>query len=218
MWRDNRYFLLLFLVVMLSGAYLIGFNERLELHVQINQMVGNELLNGLFKALTYLGDGMFALFVIEVLFFMNMKNGIFALSVYLLSGGITQALKNWVFDGMNRPFYYHQYTGVKLKLVAGVEMYIHNSFPSGHATTAFCTFFTLSLLVKKQAVKVLCFFMALLVAFSRVYLSQHFLADVYAGACIAVLSVLALYRWYYYGSFSAKMEKWNKPLWKVFVK
>lgn len=39
------------------------------------------------------------------------------------------------------------------------------------------------------------FVLALLAAYSRIYLSQHFFADVYAGSLIGVLTTILVYYW-----------------------
>jgi membrane-associated phospholipid phosphatase len=71
------------------------------------------------------------------------------------------------------------------------------SFPSGHATSAFAIFLAVALISGNRYVKVLCFIFACLVAFSRVYLSQHFLIDIIAGSMIGCIGTLAVYELFY---------------------
>jgi membrane-associated phospholipid phosphatase len=99
---------------------------------------------------------------------------------------VTQILKNGPFADCVRPVEYFKDTA-HLHLVPGVEMLLYNSFPSGHATVAFATGFCLAVTVNRPSVKVALFLCSLTLAFSRVYLSQHFLGDIYAGACIGLL-------------------------------
>ncbi len=61
-----------------------------------------------------------------------------------------------------------------------------NSFPSGHTITAFAIFIILALIVKKNYLKVFFTTIAILAGFSRVYLSQHFLEDIFSGALIGI--------------------------------
>jgi membrane-associated phospholipid phosphatase len=96
---------------------------------------------------------------------------------------------------------FENYNHLVLPLVQGVEMYHGNSFPSGHASTffMFCTccvvFLTFhyiregklrdlrtKILFNVTLLSLLVF--ATLAAFSRVYLSQHFLSDVCVGSII----------------------------------
>ena len=67
------------------------------------------------------------------------------------------------------------------------------SFPSGHTATAFGTALLLSVFTKNKKYSLLYLFAALLVAYSRIYLGQHFLQDVLAGALIGVPVALIVY-------------------------
>ena len=69
--------------------------------------------------------------------------------------------------------------------------YMVNSFPSGHATTAFSAFVALGLLMPKFSKLFL--FIALLIALSRVVLGVHYLSDVIIGGTIGTLWAYYLY-------------------------
>ena len=58
------------------------------------------------------------------------------------------------------------------------------SFPSGHTGAAFTGFFLLAAWARDARVAAACFAGAAVAGFSRIYLVQHFFADVYAGALI----------------------------------
>ncbi|NJK86360.1 MAG: phosphatase PAP2 family protein [Bacteroidales bacterium] len=88
------------------------------------------------------------------------------------------------------------------------------SFPSGHATSAFALFFCLAVLVHQNSMKLLFFMSALLISFSRVYLSQHFLLDVYVGSFIGLIISILFCKWIY---LSENIQL-NKPLLTVFRK
>jgi len=68
-----------------------------------------------------------------------------------------------------------------------------SSFPSGHATSAFALYGFLAFCARrnKLSISALCLGLAVMVAFSRMYLLYHFLRDVTVGAflglCIAAL-------------------------------
>jgi membrane-associated phospholipid phosphatase len=70
-----------------------------------------------------------------------------------------------------------------------------HSFPSGHTTSAFALFFSLALIMRRPGWDAACFALAALVALSRVYLAQHFLADTLAGAGLGVATAWAV-AWY----------------------
>jgi membrane-associated phospholipid phosphatase len=84
--------------------------------------------------------------------------------------------------------------------ISGEVLHRAHSFPSGHTAGAFAFAFLLSLLSRSQSVlkAILLCVAALLVAYSRMYLGQHFFTDIYVGSiegvvvCTAVL--LAFYK------------------------
>jgi undecaprenyl-diphosphatase len=65
-----------------------------------------------------------------------------------------------------------------------------HSFPSGHATTSFACATVLAHYVPR--LRVLFFFLAALIALSRVYNGMHYPTDVIAGAVLGVLIALLL--------------------------
>ena len=72
-------------------------------------------------------------------------------------------------------------------LILGV---VGDSFPSGHATTAFAGAATLSRFLPGRWPVL--FALAVAVAFSRVYVGVHFPADVLAGAALGLVTATAL--------------------------
>ena len=94
----------------------------------------------------------------------------------------------------------------------GVEISEYHSFPSGHSTSAFALFFCLSLLAKNHYVKVFTALCAIAVAYSRVYLSQHFLQDIIAGSFVGISVGFIFYYFMYERKILFKSEKLNKRL------
>ena len=111
----------------------------------------------------------------------------------IVASSITQFLKNTIFNDVVRPKKFFE--GIEdIYFVPGVENFSYNSFPSGHSTCAFALYFSLALIVKNRVYKLLLFFVALFVGYSRIYLSQHFFEDVYAGSLIGVgTSIIVFY-------------------------
>lgn len=70
--------------------------------------------------------------------------------------------------------------------------YTANSFPSGHATTAFAVGISLMLLFPKYRFVLLT--MTGIVALTRVVLYQHYMTDVMAGALVGGISAYILYQ------------------------
>ncbi|MCF8258039.1 MAG: phosphatase PAP2 family protein [Flavobacteriales bacterium] len=134
-----------------------------------------------------------------------------ALGVSAASMGIiVQWLKRGVFD-IPRPAGFFG-SGV-LRSIEGLERASQFSFPSGHSATAFCLFLMFALLVRKRWATCLFLIWAILAAFSRVYISQHFIEDTIAGAWIGVGTTLAAY--YFIVSYADRnpQSKLNRRLW-----
>ena len=122
----------------------------------------------------------------------------------LTGGAILQILKHlFSFDRPVSVFEHHGH--VLLPLVQGVDMHHSNSFPSGHASTFFVFFTCCALLLayhygrtpnrltprKVYVVRLTMLAllaMAALGAYSRVYLSQHFMSDICVGSIIGFVT------------------------------
>ncbi|MGC8802879.1 MAG: phosphatase PAP2 family protein, partial [Bacteroidales bacterium] len=103
-----------------------------------------------------------------------------------------QLLKH-IFD-LPRPVKYFEKMA-DLHLVEGVKLLTSHSFPSGHAASAFALCLSLAIILKKCGWQVLMFLLALVIAYSRVYLSQHFMVDIWVGSAIGIL--VGAFYWYY---------------------
>ena len=163
---------------------LVAFFDKFQLHLYINKY-HSPFFDFFFKYATHLGDGiMFG--VLGILFFRIKRRMFFV----FLTGGfltlvVTYILKRIVFKGVPRPV---EALGAEaLHLIDGVKMAHWNSFPSGHTTAAFTIFTILSLYFYKSKLQYLWISLAIIAGLSRVYLSQHFLVDVFVGSYIGIL-------------------------------
>ena len=180
-----------FLVILFSGLALLPFYDKGAIELKINHF-HHPILDVFFANITHLGDGL--ILIIPLAFF------IFHKYCYLLLLAISSIIhlvlvhiaKKWVFHGMPRPAEF--FKDIPFYEVPGVELHHWGSFPSGHTTTAFmlATFLYL-VLPKKMKIHWLLIGIAFLVGFSRVYLMQHFLMDVWAGALLGIFSSLISY-------------------------
>jgi membrane-associated phospholipid phosphatase len=115
------------------------------------------------------------------------------LASYALSTAAIQFLKHFVFPHALRPFAYFAQLHLPWYLVPGVEINIQNSFPSGHTAAAWFMFFWFALLGKSRFWGFAMAILAIGVAYSRVYLMQHFPIDISVGACIGFFSSALVY-------------------------
>jgi membrane-associated phospholipid phosphatase len=181
--------------------------DKFEIHRFINKHVGNGAISSFFKYVTHIGDGVFAMILVFVLLFVNMRKAVFLFLAYIGSSLVTTVLKNFFYADYYRPYFmFHFYKREDLNLIDGVEILSNNSFPSGHSTSAFAIFFTLIFMTKNQALKLLYFFTACTAAFSRTYISQHWLVDIYIGSIIGVSFAVLCYFMFYIKPASQKLE------------
>lgn len=196
----------LYLLALLSAAYfLLSYNKILG-HEMINYWVGNPVVDTFYKYFTHAGDGIFVFGLGFVILMFNPKRGQYLIYSYLFAGLTSSAIK--YFFNYVRPFHYFVYyrKHYTLNLVEGVEMLGERSFPSGHSTAAFVVFSALAFSTEKKWAKVVFFIIAVNAAFSRMYLSQHWLVDILTGSLIGITYAIILYFAFY------KSDKFNIKL------
>ena len=166
-----------------------------------------------------------------LLLFSRIGNGVFATSGMVLSALTTQLFKHIINAPRPLTWFAQNMPDVSLPIVEGVRMNYWYSFPSGHTTSFFALFFTLCIIATKKIetgqttladrksyqisiiLQVFFFTLAVLGGYSRIYLSQHFAADVFAGIIVGMLITLLCYavfyrfegkKWYNYRIFAKK--------------
>jgi len=192
---ENKVFLIPYIIVSITSVIFILSIGKVDIHIFINKY-HSPFFDFFFKYFTHIGDGILAI-VISVLFlFISYRWAIISATSSILIMIIIRFLKKNIFDDWFRPtmffdyFYKGEYT---LYLIQDISMRGKYSFPSGHSTTAFAIFFLLAIMVKNKVLKFSFFIIASLAAFSRIYLSQHFLEDTIAGSFIGISITFATY-------------------------
>jgi membrane-associated phospholipid phosphatase len=171
-----------------------------------NYWVCNPIVNTFYKYFTHVGDGIFAVSIGVLVLFFNRKRGLYILLAYALAGTTSSVIK--YLENYVRPFHYFVYyrKHYTLNLVEGVDMMGERSFPSGHSTAAFVVFGALAFSTQNKIAKILFFIIALNAAFSRMYLSQHWLVDIFAGSLIGTTFAILLYFVFYKKHFDFKLN------------
>ena len=189
--RTNWPFVLPYAVLLFGlGVYQILYRQGIIL-LEINRYYSFQA-DVFFKYFTHLGDGVFCISVGILMLFWSRTKGILILLSYAVSGILAQLIKNFGFPKEPRPAEYFAKMMNSLHTVSGVELSHWNSFPSGHTTSAFAFFALIAVWVKHPMLKFLCLSVAVTVAFSRMYLLQHFLVDVYVGSLLGTLTAWTL--------------------------
>ena len=163
---------------------------------------------------------------IAVLLFGRIGDGVFASAAMLLSALFTQIVKHIVVAPRPLTWFSEHFPSIQLPLVDGVKMNLWYSFPSGHTTSFFALAFVASILITSRLssssksssclVQLVLVLLATLGGYSRIYLSQHFALDVFAGALVGTLITLVCYtvlyryedkKWYNYRICTKKGDR-----------
>lgn len=162
---------------------------------------------------------------VALLLFGRIGDGVLASSAMILSALTTQLFKHIINAPRPITWFAQHFPDLQLPLTEGVRMNQWYSFPSGHTTSFFALAFVLCILLTRHhrnpmcprttsaIIQLLLFALAVLGAYSRIYLSQHFAADVFAGVLVGTLITILCYaifyrfenqKWYNYRVFQKK--------------
>lgn len=192
--KQNFIYVGLYLLLFMTLGYILLVNDKFNIHRYINHYVTNDWVGTSFSYLTHIGDGVFAIILVLVLLLFSIRNAVYVLISYVSASLLTTVLKNLVYADYYRPYFmFKYYAKDQLNLVSDVEILSKYSFPSGHSTSAFAVFFCLLFMTKNHFLKLFYFGLACMAAFSRTYLSQHWLVDIYVGSIIGVSFSILMY-------------------------
>lgn len=238
LFKQNAVFLTLSLLLALSLGLALIYIPKGELHLLLCDR-HTHARDIFYRYYTTLAEWLPYVICVALLLFTKIGHGVFASTAMLLSTLLTQVCKHIVNAPRPVTWFTEHFPDIQLPLVDGVHMNLWYSFPSGHTTSFFamtlavCILITKSLSAKQSysdsvhiakrsysdsgltaiAVQLLLFIAATLGAYSRIYLSQHFAMDVFAGLLVGILSTLAAYaifyrfqdkKWYNYRLFQKK--------------
>ena len=201
----------LVLALILAVALLIV--PKAELHLALCQP-HTPFLDTIIPFFTNLVDWLPYLIVVLLLFY-RAGWSTFLASNLLLTTLIVQPIKHIVHAPRPLTWFAEYMPDITLPLVEGVRMNHWLSFPSGHTATFFALFFCVSIILCAENVKgkyilsFLCFLCASFGAYTRIYLSQHFALDIFAGILIAVCSTLILYFFLVKNTKNTQFWAWN---------
>jgi len=194
--EQNKIFIVPFLIAVLGGAFFMESYSLTDGHYLINQY-HNSFFDSFFRYTTDLGDGAMFGVVIIVGLFVRFRISLYAAVVGILTLFIiTFISKELFFHDWPRPARVFSKLDVSLHYIEGIRNHMISTFPSGHSTTAFGLYSLLAFFCKKNIGKLSLAIVAIIAAFSRVYLSQHFVRDTVVGAIIGV--TIALFVFYFF--------------------
>jgi membrane-associated phospholipid phosphatase len=175
----------IFILFEVVGWFFVGSTERLDQLLLING-ANNAFADILFQGLTAIAEVVLPVFFLIYLFRFRKEYALPYAYSYALSTGLIQLLKHFVFTSSLRPLAYFAHSGLKWHLVPGLMISEYNSMPSGHTGAAFFMFFWVAVLLMRFHWGIIAGILSVGVAYSRVYLFQHFPVDTLVGAAIGV--------------------------------
>lgn len=138
-----------------------------------------------FTIFTDLGNGII-LIPLTILFLI--KKNYRVLVGILFSALVIALMSSWLKHAFNHPRPLACYGKNVVETARWIPLYSKYSFPSGHTETAFCIAAYLALSFSRDKYTIFISFAgACLTGYSRIYLGEHFLEDVWAGSMLGVL-------------------------------
>lgn len=185
----NKSLQLIVLIYLLSFGVILLLTNHGEVVLWANER-HIAFLDQFFKYITHLGDGLVLGIFAFGLLLTNYYKFFQALIAIACQTVLVLMFKLWLAEGAPRPKAFFADRINELNFIEGVEVRNYGSFPSGHTASAFTLAFILILLVKNETWRIVIFIVALLIGFSRVYLIQHFMIDIYIGSVFGIISVI----------------------------
>ena len=219
--RNNAVFIGLSLMLIVALGLALLYIPKNELHLLLCDR-HTSARDIFYRYYTHVAEWFPYIVCVALLIFGRIGDGVFASSAMLGSALTTQLFKHIINAPRPVTWFSENLPHIQLPLVDGVTMNHWFSFPSGHTTSFFSLAFVLAIIATKDmsaqrfnsiAIQVLLFILAALGGYSRIYLSQHFALDVFAGVvvgvgitivCLAVFSRLEDKKWYNYRLISKK--------------
>lgn len=203
--KPFKYLWFFWLFVMILGLFILVLIGSYEFSVKVNNQ-SYLIFDYFFKYITYIGDGVLLYILSFALIIFSRKWALLSIISLLITTIVVQILKRLIFDNFYRPsrFFKDLIDDGSWHLVDGVELYDRFSFPSGHTALSFCFIIIICYYLKSNFWSLLLIMLAFLVGFSRIYLTQHFLIDVWFGTLIGSLISLTVIT--YFEKFISKLS------------
>ncbi|QEC78139.1 phosphatase PAP2 family protein [Mucilaginibacter ginsenosidivorax] len=209
-----RPFFLLYLIVLCACLVIKLLYTREQIFFAVNGW-NSPWADYIEPYMTDLGDGLTAVTLSLVFLLFSYRKFLLLASSYLLTGFVAQVIK--YFADAPRPSLYFKDQWAPVHTVKGVEILTYNSFPSGHTTSAFSAAVVLAYLATKKGWGIPALLMAILIGYSRMYLTEHFFEDVIGGSAIGVIVTVLWLTWLENKQF-IHSEKWRTGLIKTVFK
>ncbi len=168
---------------MAVAIYLLTYGKEYSFLV-INHY-NSPSLDYVFRFWTFLGDGLIWIPLFAYVLMFKRDYLVAVLAGLIICSILTQFMKNVVFPEDFRPIVV---LSDKVRTIPGYYINRQHSFPSGHTSTAFTLALLMAFIVKRDIWVYFFPLIAFFVGYSRIYLAQHFVTDVFAGMLTGIIS------------------------------
>ncbi len=206
----NPWFMIPFLLWMLLGAGIFVLYSR-DVIFRFANLNGSPLLDCLMQVATGIGDGLGSAIILfsMMIFFKSCRNWWYVLAAAFCTIApalLIQVIKNIV--QAPRPLEYYKTDSSWIHIREQWPHLYHNSFPSGHSGSVFsmCAFLSMILPKGWMRLGLGLFVLALVVAYSRMYLAAHFYADIFVGSILGTVGCVFC---------MALMRRWSKRSFRI---
>lgn len=189
-----------YLLFFITTITLLTQYDKKDLHLLLNSY-HTPFLDTFFKYITEMGGTFIVVILLSFLLY-QYRVAILTGVTLLFNLLLTNSLKLYFKVPRPSSFFEQNYPDITLPYVDGIRMYTSNSFPSGHTSAVFAMMLILALCVKNRIAKTMACIVAILVGYSRIYLSQHFASDVLAGSLAGMVSAVVIYSLFQRFAFS----------------
>jgi membrane-associated phospholipid phosphatase len=202
-WLIIPYLLILCICLIIKLAW-----PRETIYFTVNG-INNPIGDFLAPFVTDLGNGWTAIALSIILLLFSYRKAFILATAYAVTSITAQIIK-YIFAAP-RPKLYFKDQLTHIHFVKGVDILSANSFPSGHTVTAFSAAVVFTYWSKNKVWGLIFLLIAVMVGYSRMYLSEHFFEDVIAGSIIGVFLTVTWLYWLDNKAFIQR-TKWQRGL------
>lgn len=184
----NPYFLIPFCIWVVAGGFLLAGFDKEALFTAANTHHTSSA-DVLMYYVTGMGEGGFISIVLLVLLGLSKFRNWWYFTTALTAGVLPALVTQYIKRSVNAPRPLKFFNEAQwIHTLPEWPRLMEHSFPSGHTCGAFSLFCLLSFLLSQRYryAGIMFFGLALLVAYSRMYLAAHFFIDVYVGSILGV--------------------------------
>ena len=203
-----RFFFIPYLVVIAACLIIKLSYSREEIYFAVNAC-NWPWADTIAPYITDIGEGLTTVILAVIIALFSYRKAFMLIGSWIVTSLVAQVLK-FAFAAPRPKLYFHDQLD-RIHFVAGTNQLSLHSFPSGHTVTAFASAIVITYLCRNKSWGLPLLLLAMLVGYSRMYLSQHFFEDVTAGSVIGVV-VTVIWIWWAENREFLKSPTWSRGL------